>query len=83
MNKTEILSLRNEALRDQAKLERERDELLAQAESCCEWTNDDTPDMDGTWDGSCGTTWSFIDGGPTENNMRFCPECGKHLKVMP
>ena len=25
---------------------------------------------------ACGCAWMFTDGGPVENNTRFCPECG-------
>jgi membrane protease subunit (stomatin/prohibitin family) len=29
---------------------------------------------------ACGCDWTTIDGTPQENNMRFCPECGAHMK---
>ena len=38
----------------------------------CEWTGDHDPDFCDGWD-------TFIEGGPTENKMRFCPYCGKRL----
>lgn len=29
---------------------------------------------------ACGCDWTTIDGTPQENNMRFCPKCGAHMK---
>jgi hypothetical protein len=31
----------------------------------------------GEWDTACGLSWIFIDGGPEDNNVTFCPNCGK------
>lgn len=45
----------------------------------CEWSID----AEGTWGGTCGAEWVFNDGGPTDNSMKFCPECGKPLKELP
>lgn len=50
------------------------------AVNVCVWTRDTDPDTD-AWDGSCGAKWCFTDGGPVENKMRFCPECGGPVKV--
>lgn len=47
----------------------------------CEWVCDDDESMPDTWHGSCGARWSFIEGDPEENRMRFCPECGKPVSV--
>lgn len=41
----------------------------------CEWTLED--DDNGTWQSSCGELWSFIEGGPKENRVSFCHNCGK------
>lgn len=30
---------------------------------------------------SCGCDWTTIDGTPTENNMRYCPECGSRMDL--
>lgn len=30
---------------------------------------------------ACGCDWSTIDGTPTQNNMRYCPECGARMDV--
>jgi len=41
----------------------------------CKWTQD----SDGLWDTSCGNRFEFYDGGPVENDFRWCPYCGKTL----
>lgn len=41
----------------------------------CLWRHD----SDGTWETSCGEAWTFIDGGPSENNARFCQGCGRPI----
>ena len=44
----------------------------------CEWSfNGDTH-----WTAPCGITWMFDDGGPIENEVHFCPNCGKHVEVI-
>lgn len=45
----------------------------------CEWKCDDMDN--GIWESGCGETWSFVDGGPTENRMLFCHRCGGKLKT--
>lgn len=42
----------------------------------CFWTSDGD---DSPWEGSCGVAWIFIDGGPEENKMSYCPQCGGKL----
>ncbi len=44
----------------------------------CLWVNDDDGEV---WEGSCGAAWTFIDGGPAENEMKHCPRCGGHLTL--
>lgn len=44
----------------------------------CTWTYDEHSDA---WDGSCGAKWCFNTDGPRENNVRFCPECGRPVTV--
>ncbi len=44
----------------------------------CLWVNDDDCEV---WEGSCGVAWTFIDGGPIENQMKRCPQCGGHLTL--
>lgn len=43
----------------------------------CVWAEDGE---DGPWGSSCGHYWQFTDGTPTENDMKFCPFCGKPLE---
>jgi hypothetical protein len=63
------------------------DELSAAArgvDSSCEWREEDPWGSEpGTYDSVCGERWSFIDGGPVENNVRFCQGCGKPVKLVP
>jgi hypothetical protein len=40
----------------------------------CTWELDHG---DSAWAGKCGIYWSFIDDGPQENGVKFCPKCGK------
>lgn len=42
----------------------------------CFWTSDGD---DSPWEGSCGVAWIFIDGGPIENEVKYCPNCGGKL----
>jgi len=44
--------------------------------SPCIWTHDENEYCD-KWDSACGESWSFIEGGPAENNVRFCHGCGR------
>lgn len=45
----------------------------------CEWHFDDEYEV--VWESSCGELWSFIDGGPKENRVRFCHGCGKPVAL--
>lgn len=44
----------------------------------CAWTYDETHCA---WDSSCGETLVLEDGGPSENEIRFCHGCGKPVEV--
>ena len=48
----------------------------------CEWTYVDDPGRD-YWDSACGEAWMFTDGGPADNNVRFCQGCGKPVHITP
>lgn len=41
----------------------------------CVWIMDD--EEWNTWAGSCGAFWTFTEGGPSDNNFVFCPQCGR------
>lgn len=43
----------------------------------CEWKYDDFEDR---WEGSCGIEWCFSDGGLKENDVIYCPKCGKKAR---
>lgn len=47
-------------------------------EDTCTWKRD-SDDID-YWETDCNLTWSTIDGGLEENNMNYCPQCGKRIK---
>jgi hypothetical protein len=51
-------------------------EALRQAK--CTWTHEGAWGDD-CWEGTCGATWYFSVGGPDENDMKFCPQCGNNL----
>lgn len=44
--------------------------------SDCRWVYDEHCFK---WDTSCGGAFQFIDDGPKENGMKFCPYCGRTL----
>lgn len=46
----------------------------------CAWKYDDIDDYYAT---GCAEAQCFNDGGPTENNYRFCPYCGLKIEVQP
>ena len=43
----------------------------------CKWTHDQQDDK---WGGECGAAWWLCEGTPSENNMNYCPKCGKKLE---
>lgn len=44
----------------------------------CGWTHDEWSE---SWSAGCGAEWIFPDGGPDENDMKFCPSCGKPVAL--
>ena len=48
----------------------------------CVWRAMDDDNMPGTYEGSCGAAWTFNDGTPVENDMRFCPQCGGVVQAL-
>ncbi|QEM41046.1 hypothetical protein [Pseudomonas phage vB_PaeM_RP7] len=40
----------------------------------CRWSQ-----AGGLWFSDCGLEWTFIEDGPKENGMNYCPKCGKVL----
>lgn len=50
----------------------------------CEWREEDPwGPMPDTYATDCGEMWSFVDGGPAENRVKFCHRCGKTVTVVP
>lgn len=45
----------------------------------CTWTLDD--ELSETYASACGELWSFIEGGPIENRVRYCHHCGRPVKL--
>lgn len=46
----------------------------------CLWILVDTYDAN-QWATQCGAEWIFDEGSPRENGYKFCPMCGKHIKL--
>jgi hypothetical protein len=53
--------------------------MLAAQPAPCTWTKSNDPNTPDTFDSNCGVVWTFTDGGPGENNVRYCPGCGGKL----
>lgn len=58
--------------------EQRRKEWEADVETC-DWSCGDD-DWD-TWHSECGQDWIFEEDGPNENDMKFCPFCGRKIVV--
>jgi hypothetical protein len=56
-------------------------ETAAKMGTRCVWRQDD----EGNWfaDDPCSAGWQFITGGPSDNDMSFCPVCGRPLEMVP
>lgn len=44
----------------------------------CNWRYEESPTWD-VWQGECGAMWSLNDGTPADNDMQYCPKCGRLL----
>ena len=50
-------------------------------EQVCFWTHrPEQYGQSGYWETSCGHIFILIDGTPIDNEMKFCPYCGKRLE---
>lgn len=50
----------------------------------CTWKQETYEDMDrNLWETSCGQSFVFDEGRPSENGAKFCCYCGKRLKEQP
>ena len=45
----------------------------------CEWKQERGSSE--VWETSCGEAFYFVDGGPEDNGMKYCPYCGHPLEV--
>ena len=45
--------------------------------TACHWKQD----RDGNWETGCGNLFSFIEGGPKENDTKYCQYCGNHVEA--
>jgi hypothetical protein len=59
------------------------DGIQRPAAAACVWRplEDDYPDSS-DWEAGCRFVWSFGDGGPAENGLRFCPNCGETVHAI-
>ena len=53
-----------------------RVKALQDATPHCTWTPDNDPNAPGTYHSACGVAWTFTEGGPADNDVRFCMGCG-------
>ena len=76
---SDALSMTMAELHDDVELVIRAPQPAAQAQDACNWslTDDDSE----VWESSCGEEWTFIDGGPAENSVRFCHGCGKPVAI--
>jgi hypothetical protein len=44
----------------------------------CEWKEDE----DGNYETSCDDAFVLTEGTPEDNNMKYCPMCGKTIKTI-
>lgn len=72
-----------ELLEDVAALRLECDALKRQLAEAphneCRWTEREN----GPWETGCGEAFEFLDGGPAENDQRYCGYCGGKLIAVP
>lgn len=45
----------------------------------CAWNEIDNLNLPDTWEAECGAVWTFNEGGPKDNEVNFCPKCGKSV----
>lgn len=58
--------------------ERELAALRERKQGVCRWRLED--DDSSLWAGDCGAMWTFPGGNPEENDMAYCPKCGRKLE---
>ena len=73
---TEYSSVPTDMLRAHADAWKAQLKAVKAREEVCEWREDA---IDGCWNTTCGNAFVLNDGKPSDNEMRFCGYCGKHL----
>jgi DNA-directed RNA polymerase subunit RPC12/RpoP len=53
--------------------------MLNDAAKPCEWSVYDEYDSPDTYAGTCGVMWTFDEGDPKDNEVNFCPKCGRKI----
>jgi hypothetical protein len=77
---TYLLSVeRDNTAAELRRLHGENERLKAVQPAPCTWTQSPDPHMPDTFNATCGVVWTFTDGGPAENDVRFCPGCGNKV----
>lgn len=46
----------------------------------CKWKKD-INEEDEPWQTDCGTAFILITGSPKDNNYKYCPNCGRQIKL--
>lgn len=65
-----------------ATIARERDEARESGKiGSCVWDLIEEASGDPIWSTTCKNEFVFIDGGPEENEMKFCPYCGGIIEI--
>ena len=50
--------------------------------STCTWYMDETMfNETDTWLGTCDLAWIFPEGGPIQNGVNYCPNCGRKIVI--
>ena len=62
-------------------LEKAKEITLSEQKEPCEYTLED--EDSNTWEcNKCGELWQLISGAPKDNNMNYCPSCGRPLNQL-
>lgn len=46
----------------------------------CDWRQVGLGDDDISWETACENEFVLIEGNPTDNNFKFCPNCGRPIR---
>lgn len=51
-------------------------DMVCDSQESCIWEGEP---FGGDYKTKCGNRWQFIDGGIEDNNISYCPYCGRHI----